>query len=250
MAEKGKGRRVILADEWRGLVLLLMVFYHGCYDLVALFGVPLSWFYTGLGHLLQQFICISFILISGLCCRFSRSNLKRGAVAFGLAMALTLGTLIATPQVAIWFGVLHLLGVSMMLYPLLRPALDRLPRDVGLALFLLLFLCCKQVPSGWVGLGPWRAALPAALYQTPWLAWLGFPGPGFSSGDYFPLIPWLLLFLAGSFLGRRAQAGDLPNFCYRSHLPWLAAVGRASIWIYMLHQPVLYGALWLYFRVL
>ena len=39
MAEKGKGRRVILADEWRGLVLLLMVFYHGCYDLVALFGV-------------------------------------------------------------------------------------------------------------------------------------------------------------------------------------------------------------------
>ena len=230
MAEKGKGRRVILADEWRGLVLLLMVFYHGCYDLVALFGVPLSWFYTGLGHTFQQFICISFILISGLCCRFSRSNLKRGAVAFGLAMALTLGTLIATPQVAIWFGVLHLLGVSMMLYPLLRPALDRLPRDVGL--------------------GPWRAALPAALYQIPWLAWLGFPGPGFSSGDYFPLIPWLLLFLAGSFLGRRAQAGDLPNFCYRSHLPWLAAVGRASIWIYMLHQPVLYGALWLYFRVL
>ncbi len=245
----GKTRRVILADEWRGFVILLMVFYHTVYDLVALFGVPISWFYTGIGHGLQQFICISFIFISGICCRFSRSNLRRGAVAFGLAMLLTVGTLLVTPQVAIWFGVLHLLGISMMLYPLLRPLLDKLPRDFGLVLFLALFLVFKQVPSGWIGLGPWQMELPNSLYRYTWLAWLGFPGPAFSSGDYFPLIPWLFLFLAGSFLGRRAQAGALPRFCYSSHLPWLAAVGRASIWIYMLHQPVIYGLLWLYFRV-
>ena len=242
-------RRVMLADEWRGLVVLLMVVYHGLYDLVVFHGVDLPGFFTGWGRVLQLFICVSFITISGLCCRFSHSNLRRGLLTFGLGMALTLATAVATPEVVIRFGVLHLLGAAMLLYPPLRPLLDRLPAGWGAGLFAALFLLTFQVPQGTLGLGPLAATLPPALYQSRWLFWLGLPGPGFFSGDYFPLAPWLFLFLAGTFLGRFAAEGRLPAFVYQPHAPLLAAVGRRSIWVYLIHQPLLYGALQLLFAL-
>ena len=137
MAKQGI-RRVQMADEWRGLVILLMVFYHGLYDLVVIFGVDFPWFWTKWAHFLQVFIAGSFIILSGMCCHFSRNNLKRGAIAFGLGLLMTLATWIALPSQVIRFGVLHLLGASMMLFALLRPhvILSFLPFVLGALLLL------------------------------------------------------------------------------------------------------------------
>ena len=70
---------------------------------------------------------------------------------------------------------------------------------------------------------------------------LGFRSPDFASADYFPLLPWVFMFLAGTFLGRYAKAGKFPEFMYRSRVPFFSWIGRHALIIYVLHQPVIYG---------
>lgn len=59
--------RYTLLDELRGLDLVSMMLYHGCWDLVNLFGIQADWYYGLPGHLWQQSICWVFILLSGFC---------------------------------------------------------------------------------------------------------------------------------------------------------------------------------------
>lgn len=81
--------------------------------------------------------------------------------------------------------------------------------------------------------------LPQELYATPWLSWLGFPGPGFVSGDYYPVLPYLLMYLAGASAGPSLKdsfcSGRVRDLGLRP-LEWL---GRHALLIYAAHQPVL-----------
>ena len=87
-------------------------------------------------------------------------------------------------------------------------------------------------------------ALPEAWYRGFFTAFLGFPGPGFRSADYFSLLPWLFLFWTGWFLYTlRPQEGRRER-----RLPLAADLGRHSLLVYLLHQPAIYGALWLFAR--
>lgn len=241
--------RIGLIDELRGFILLLMLFYHAVYDLVAIFGADIPWFYSFWGDALQKYIASHFVVISGLSCRLSRNNLKRGLAAFLLAMAMTAVTLIVMPEQRVLFGVLHMLAVCMVLFALLRPLLDRIPTALGAPLFVGIFILTSYVPRGWLGFPPFITALPLSLYQSKWLFWLGFPNAGFFSSDYFPLIPWLFLFLAGTFLGVYAKKGQFPKAAYPTRIPWLAAIGRHTLIIYLLHQPITYGLLWIFFKL-
>ena len=86
--------------------------------------------------------------------------------------------------------------------------------------------------------------LPPVLYSTSFLFPLGFPDSNFFSSDYFPLLPYLFLFLAGMFLARL----PLPQAFYQQHSRSLSLLGKNSLWVYLLHQPVIYAVLWLIFR--
>ena len=241
--------RITFLDWLRGLLLLSMMFYHLCYDLVMIFGLELAFFFSPFMHWLQTCTAGAFILLAGVCCCFSRSNLRRGFKVFGCGMLLTLITALAMPSQLVLFGVLHLLGVCMILFGLLRPVLERIPVWAGAAACALLFLLTLSVSAGSFG-GPFfTVSLPASLYEAGWLFPLGFPSGRFFSSDYFPLFPWFFLFLCGSFLGRLMKSHRLPGLFYRDCLPWLSAMGRHSLWIYLLHQPVLYGVLWLVFTL-
>ena len=91
------------------------------------------------------------------------------------------------------------------------------------------------------------AALPDALYQNYLTAYLGFPHPGFYTTDYFSLLPWLFLFLAGFYVyqmaGQRILKISWPG------IPPLNWIGRHALEIYVVHQPVIYGLIWLGSRV-
>lgn len=236
----GKSGRVLLFDELRGLSILLVVIYHGAFDLIAVYGVSIPIFEAPLlQKFLQPFFAGLFVFISGAVSRYSRSNLRRGLVCFGCGLLITLVTGLL-PMVPDRFGILHLLGASMILFALLRPLLDRVPTAAGFLLFFVLFFFCWGIPDGMFGVPPLTAALPETWYTaSPWLFSFGFPQPWFESADYFPILPWTLLFFAGSYLGVWARAGKLPPFCYRGHFPFFASVGRKSLWIYLLHQPML-----------
>ena len=93
-----------------------------------------------------------------------------------------------------------------------------------------------------------RLALPQALYAGYTTAYFGFMPKSFFSTDYFPLLPWLFLFWAGYFLhhllGRERLAPLRRSVC-----PPLGWMGRHSLVLYLLHQPVILGVLTAVFRL-
>ncbi|MFA9380009.1 MAG: heparan-alpha-glucosaminide N-acetyltransferase [Acetanaerobacterium sp.] len=243
-------KRVGLIDEIRGLSILLMVVYHLFFDLVYLYGLNIPAFHSPFLAFLQPLFAGVFIFISGVACRYSRNNLKRGALCFALGLGLTAVTLIFMPGERILFGILHFLGVAMMLYGLLHRVLDRLAPWVGALVMAALFALTYAVPQGRIGIAAFSAELPHALYATGFLFPLGLRGQGFFSADYFPILPWTFLFFAGAYIGVYFKQNRLPAWCYRTHLRPLAFVGRNTIWVYLAHQPVVYGLLYVVFYLI
>lgn len=192
------GQRFWQIDALRGLALLNMLVYHAMYDWVYIFGHASGWYdiWSTHCHVWQQYICWSFILLSGYSFTLSRRPLKNGLLTAACAVVLTVATAVAMPEEVIWFGVLHLLGCAALLTCLLHPALEKLPPLAGVTGSAVLFALLNQLPQGWLGFeGTHLAALPAAWYK-PNLFWLGLPDlTVFSSSDYFPLLPWVFLVL-------------------------------------------------------
>jgi uncharacterized membrane protein len=85
--------------------------------------------------------------------------------------------------------------------------------------------------------------LPDFLYLNNFTMLLGFPQHGFQSADYNPIIPWLFLFIAGICVGKHIK--KLPETLSKKHIPPLAFVGRHTLIIYLAHQPVILGVLYL-----
>lgn len=249
--EQGKQSpvRYHLLDELRGLNLINMVVYHGLWDLVFLYGVRADW-YLGLpGKIWQVSGCCLFILLSGFCVPFGRHTARRGAQVFGAGALVTLATWLFVPETLVLFGVLTMLGSAMLLTAALRPLFEKVPAGVGFGASLALFLVTYNVNMGGLGFESWwLMTLPRGLYANLFTAFLGFPQPGFYSTDYFSLIPWVFLFWAGYFLHRlvgRARMEPLR----RSVCPPLGWLGRHSLIFYLLHQPVVFGVLYLFFSL-
>ncbi len=243
-------RRYHLVDALRGLALLNMLGMHFLYDVNVVFGREPYWYLRPEVIVWQQYICWSFILIAGLSFRWGRrGNRKRGLLLNLLGFVITAVTLVAVPSEAIWFGILNFLGCAILLTIPLDKGLEKLPPAAGLALSFLLFALLYRVNRGEVGLpGLFSLKLPAELYRFRILAPLGFPDAGFRSSDYFPLLPWYFLFLCGWFLGALLQRHESWQRLARVRVPLLSAVGRKTLWVYMLHQPVLMGLCMLIFR--
>lgn len=226
-------KRFPILDAWRSLAVVLMILYHFLYDLY-IFGVMsgAQLFSTPL-NILERFICSSFILLAGASARFSRNNLKHGLIVLAAGLVVEIGAA-AAGQTIRW-GVLMLLGSSMVLWHFAGRYLQKLPQAaLGLAA-LALFFAAKA----------WTETTTASV---GWLYPLGFTAPGFFSADYFPLLPWFFLFLLGTVLGGWClEHRDHPMLT--SPLPAaLTWPGRHSLIIYILHQPVLYGICYLIWR--
>lgn len=235
--QKAPAGRYALLDELRGLDLVSMMLYHACWDLVFLFDVNMRWYAGTPGRLWQQTICWVFILLSGFCAPFGRHMLRRGVTVFAAGALVTAVTLVFMPGGRVVFGVLTFLGTAMLLTGVLEPLLKKVMPAVGLAVSAVLFAVCYPVGLGWVGL-----ALPDAWYANYFTAFFGFLPFDFYSTDYFALLPWLFLFWAGYYLhkavGRRRMEPLRRSVC-----PALGWMGRHSLLLYLLHQPVIYGVL-------
>ncbi len=238
-----RSKRIVWLDYLRAVGIIFVMWYHLIYDINAFYG-SCGWIYSEGMNIFRDCMVAMLVLISGVCCHFSRNNLKRGAVCFGFAMLLTLVTYIMDQRLYIRFGILHMFGISMMLYGLLSP-LFRFKRKwiaamLMLAGFLLTFLLSNEV------LGLYRLpliSLPHELYQSPYLFWLGLPDISFVSADYYPLLPWTLLFFAGGFLGEYVK-----KYLKCENMPDIKAfsfIGRHTMILYLVHQPIYYGVFYL-----
>lgn len=234
--------RYALLDELRGLDLVNMMAYHALWDLIYLFGIRAEWYVGWQGRLWQFCICSVFILLSGFCIPLGHHAFKRGVQVFLGGAAVTAVTLLFMPEDRVIFGVLTFLGSAMLLTALCRPLLEKIPAGWGLAASLALFALCYPISSGYLGFLNFRIYLPGVLYANYFTAYLGFMPWWFYSTDYFPLLPWLFLFWAGYFLHRVIGRQRMKPL-RRSLCPPLGWLGRNSLILYLLHQPVIYGLL-------
>lgn len=240
--------RVGLLDEIRGFAIICMVVYHLMYNLKFIFGVDVPIFFDSWFYIVQTVFAGTFIFISGIVCNYSRSNLKRGAQCFFIAMVFTFVTAFVLPDAPVLFGVLHCLGICMMVYGLSENAISKIPAFVGIIICVFLFMLTYNFHVGYSGIADlFRFRIPSFFYSTSVLFPLGFPRYGFTSSDYFPLFPWLFLFIAGSFFGVYVKKGLMPSFFYKTHIKFFAAAGRYSLWIYVLHQVIIYPVLCIIF---
>ncbi|MDY3282340.1 MAG: heparan-alpha-glucosaminide N-acetyltransferase domain-containing protein [Dysosmobacter sp.] len=242
--------RYHLPDSVRGLTLISMAVYHAVWDMVYLFDEGWSWYVSPAAFWWQQSICWTFILLSGFCFPMSRRSLRRGVILLAASAAVTAVTVLFSPESRIFFGVLCLMGSAMVLLTPLKGALRRFPPALGAAVSFLLFLLTRWVDTGAVTfLGRRLLTLPAALYANGFTAWLGFPPPEFYSADYFPLLPWLFLYLTGIFLHYLFHRGGRTEWLSGCSCPPLEWLGRHSLLLYLVHQPVIYGALWVLYEL-
>ncbi len=234
------GKRVGIMDEVRGLAVISMVIYHLYFDLRYFYGVNMGETVDVIFDWWQPLIAGTFIVVSGASCLYARDNVRRGALCFIIGMCFTFVTAFITPYAPITFGILHLLGISMIIYGFIGRAAEYIPAAVGIALFALLYAMCLNVPSGSFGFpGLFSLPLPDFLYSAKLLFPLGFPSADYSSLDYFPLLPHFFLFMAGSSLGVIFKSGRAAKGFYTTRFSGLAWIGRHAMIIYILHQPVL-----------
>lgn len=225
--------RIWELDAFRGVCILGMVIIHLLYDLNSAYHIP-ALQSSRLYRFTLDWGAVLFILLSGICATLGRHPIRRGLTVFvgGLICSFATWLLyrlnLAHKSLIIYFGILHCLGVCMLIWPLVK----RLP---GWLLLLLGAILC----------------IPSAAAGTWWTMPLGFPPPDFASSDYFPLLPNLGYFLIGSGLGKYLYPRKttlFPNV--NTHNPLITAftfIGRHALLVYLLHQPVITALLWLIF---
>lgn len=208
-------------DTLRGLCVVLMTLFHFSYDLYFYCHFPPEVIANPFMTFAQVFSSSGFILLAGFSCRLSRSNGKRGARVLLCGAAVSVVTWFWGDFIR--FGILQFLGCAMVLYALTHKLWEVLPRWPALVLYVGLFALTRRV-------------MPVVL-DVPYLYPFGIVSPDFRSSDYFPLFPWFFLFLTGSWLGQFRDR--VPDRLRRLRLPVLNWLGRHSLIVYLVHQPVL-----------
>ena len=229
--------RVASIDALRAIAILAMVAYHFAFDL-RFFGVIDSDFENDRFWLTARAaIVASFLSLAGISLVLAdragiqaQSFLRRVALIALCALAASIGSYVVYPQTYIYFGVLHCIALSLLIA---RP-LARRPA-VAVALGLLIVI---------VGLLFTHPAFDHRL-----TSWIGFNTRKPATQDFVPLFPWLGVVLLGTGLGHVLIRTRFRPVAVLAHAPRIVRwMGRHSLAIYMLHQPLLMGAIWLALR--
>lgn len=217
-------------DALRGLAILMMVSFHACYDLnhfgYAHFRMLEDPFWTTW----RTLIVSCFVGLAGASQQLSRAGSQRGfytrtAQLAGSAALVSAVTRVLFASRWIYFGVLHFFTLAALLT---RPWLSR-PALLGWGGLCLLGLS-------------FSVASPVMDART--LNWIGLAAHKPATEDYAPLLPWLGWYWLGAWFQQRFPQWS--NALLRSGFParpWLALLGRHSLLIYLLHQPLLFGLL-------
>ena len=152
------------------------------------------------------------------------------------------------PENIIIFGVLTLIGSAMIILSFMHRFLNKLPPVFFSIISFLLFLVTKDINDGYLGFeGLKIIKLPNFLYKNLFTSYLGFTARHFSSADYFSLFPWIFLFICGYFVFKVFKKYNTLKIFKGKNVPIINFIGRHSLLIYLLHQPLIYGVLSLIF---
>jgi len=234
-------RRLWEVDTIRGVAIILMICYHCIFDL-SYFGAYSGYMLSTPWQVFARSIGSTFIFVLGVSLTLRVNRLKpeledklfrkfllRGAKIFGWGMVVTVVTYFLLGYGFVVFGILHLLGLSTILaYPFLRSRWASLAG--GVAVIVL--------------------GIIVARFTSPslWLVWLGVRQLGRYMVDYYPILPWFGIALLGVFAGLTLYPGGIPRFTLpdlsqKAPIRGLTFLGRHSLLIYLVHQPILLAIL-------
>ncbi len=239
--------RIHLLDEIRGIAVFCMVFYHAFYIIGTSFGINGATEFFNFFLPVQPIFAGIFIFICGISCTLSRSNLKRGLILLGIAIGMTFVTAFIMPKIGfveceIYFGILHFLSVSILIYTLLSKRISKISFFTGMLVCAVLYAFTSGMGEGRLAYGELIVFnLPEKLYETNWLVPLGIYNSDFFSADYFPIFPDIFIFFAGVFAGKRFIAKGYPEWCFENKLPFFSFLGRNALVIYVAHMPLIFG---------
>ena len=223
-------KRIWEIDFFRGIAIILMIVFHLIVDLKDFYSYDIDymsgfWYYEG------KISAILFITIAGISSTLGRNTFKRGIFVFALGMFLTVITYFYDPNTYIRFGILHLLGISMLLSILFKKF-----NTIFLAFISVLFLIVGNIFS-------------KIIVNSPFLFWIGLVNNNFRSMDYYPLLPWFGIFTIGIVIGKtlyKERKSIIPVTINNDPISFL---GKHSLAIYILHQPILLMVLYLLHRI-
>jgi len=253
MTHKPSSKRFIEIDMLRGLAISLMIFGHILWDLDYFNLVPIN---NIVYSALQKTVPPLFFIIVGISLivskkksefktkneenKYYKNLISRGIKIFGLGMIITLLSLIFLPNRVVFFGVLHCIGISIILsVPFLKY------RNYNFLFSLIIIFT-------WTFIGSIHVNSPSIIHLA-----LGFHQIDIwqHTVDYFPLIPWFGVCLLGITIGDWLYCGntrifkmiDLSKYRLARFFSW---VGQHSLGIYLIHQPLITGFISLYLIVL
>jgi len=253
---KDKKERAYELDFLRGVAMIIMLWMHFCWDIRYEFHVDAfeylkaDWFWT----FLHPFNLVLFVGVSGVCCSFSRNNIKRGIKLLAVALAFTTGTLIATKffhiDCLIIFNVLHLLALSIFIYALVIFVEKKFKINPNLTNALLGFFGALIIAIGGE-ISRMDYCTNCVLVFPLGINVSGMP----SQADFMPIFPWLGVFLLGALVGRtcyqeKKSLVPTDNKIVRGISAPVEFLGKHSLFIYIVHQPIMYGVLYLIFMAL
>lgn len=239
-------RRYWEIDALRGVAIAMMILYHFLFDLQHFGGYDIR-VRSGFWNTFADVTAFLFVFLVGVSLSVSYSRalagrtgagfrgfpkfLRRGAQIFGYGLLITVVTWFIDSQQYIRFGILHLIGLSIVLaYPLLR--YRAFNAVVGLGLLVAGFYLQQHHHA----------------FGYPWLFWVGFIPETPIVFDYRPLLPWFGAVLVGIAVGnwlypKSQRVVGIPDLSKVPGIGFLALIGRRSLAIYLVHQPLLLAGL-------
>ena len=241
-------KRYDLIDTLRGLAIISMIGFHACW-IMNYFGILITaeTLYGTIFAVWERSICIPFITIAGFSFSLGHNHLRSGLIVFGWGLIITAATCIFLYDIRIIFGVLTLIGSSILLTIPIDNALrnhNLLTQKVSvflLSVSFLLFLLTYKINMGYLGFYPaFHVEIPRSIYKGYIATYFGFKDPGFYSTDYFSLFPWWFLYLSGYFLHKIMICSERAVSLLEKGIPGIKIIGRYSLPIYIIHPIILY----------
>lgn len=235
-------KRFFEIDLIRGIAIIMMIVFHLMWDL-NYFGLISAGLYSGFWGVFQKITAGLFLLLAGAMLAITsqkhgddyvRHSFIRGAKIFFTGVLLTIASWLLFPEQFIYFGILHLIGFAVIISPLFAK------RKYFALLFSAIILAVPAIYN-------------TQLLGLDFLVWAGFASP-LPSLDFTPVVPWIGVVLLGVFLGNLFYPNAKRAFRIREQNTILSDsvaakkiqfLGRHSLLIYLIHQPILFCIIWL-----
>ena len=237
-------KRMEIIDYCRSISIIAMIIYHFSYDLGQFGLIDLNNIMSGPWKIFAILIGTSFLFISGFSFwimiseRFNkRSYIKRLLVLSFSSLIITIVTYFYLGNAFIFFGILHLLAACSILGLIIF----KLPYLILIFISVIVFFLPQVYQSD--------------FFEPKYLSWIGFYGKSTGSADFYPLFPWSSSFIMGVAISKIiSKKKYFENLIYldkttnilKSTLLWS---GRNSLLIYLIHQPILVGLIYLFILI-